>query len=236
MSKTIYLKEWVKPMALLHAQCVVEDEMGLYDQNSPEYQKAFEKAFYEFCNEFYVHSLTPMAQNPTIRKGVNAYLAFNNILFDGPKSYMSQNYSDPKKRALNSKRLKTAIQTIVEIYMGGRYSGSERYEYKESDPLAEDPTLYEELNRQVDHERFKRLFIASYVMTMIEELLSTKGGEIYKWLDKTLENTPTRDFRDHEFNIKFSRGVRTRIKGILGGKKLIELVLKKPLEDIGLED
>lgn len=81
MSKTIYLKEWVQPMAELHAICVVEDELGLTDPKSSEYQREFEKAFSDFCEEYYTHSLVPLAGNPATIQGVNSFRAFTGDLF-----------------------------------------------------------------------------------------------------------------------------------------------------------
>lgn len=59
--KKIFLKEWVKPMAELHAESYVEDVLEIKKSN-PKYKKEFDKAIQEFCREFYEHSLVPHAE------------------------------------------------------------------------------------------------------------------------------------------------------------------------------
>ncbi|MEO5348892.1 MAG: hypothetical protein H7836_04525 [Magnetococcus sp. YQC-3] len=224
MSKQIFLKEWIQPMAELHAISVVEDELGLTDRSSKEYQKEFEKAFYEFCDDLYTHSLTPMAGNPTIRKGINAYIAFDRELFDGRDSFINKNYPNREEAKANIKRLKTAVQTITEIFMGGKHSGL-HYEYREKTP--DNIFTLDDENKAVDIERFKRLFITSYILSMVNELYKTKSENIYSFLEQNLKNVPAKSFRDHKVNIAFAERIKKAIEGVFGGKDVLGLFLKK---------
>lgn len=211
MSKQIYLKEWVKPMAELHALSVVEDEMGLTDQNSKEYQKAFEKAFVNFCEEFYTHSLIPMAANPTIRKGVNAYLAFDEELFEGRNSFIKRNFPNSEEARTNVKRLKTAVQSITEIFMSGKFSGRQ-FEYKKKD--MSDSSTYENLdetNRKADIERFKRLFVTSFFLSIIHKFYQTDPHKMMLAIAQKIDGIPAKQFRDHDFNIQFALDVQKSV-------------------------
>lgn len=111
----ITLPSWVKPMAELHATSVAEDELGL-DPDTPEYDRAFEKAFYEFCEEFYTHSLIPYAANPSL-PGKNAFLPFADILFRSSNSWAGIKGADAKEQEQIERMILRSVANIVKIYM-----------------------------------------------------------------------------------------------------------------------
>jgi hypothetical protein len=239
--QVIHLKEWVKPMAMLHAQSVVEDEMGLTDQDSAEYQKEFEKAFYEFCHEFYTHSLVPHAMNPTILEGINAYVAFDDLLFDGPKSFISTNFpndkrakTDPKTgetvaaNAEKSKQLKRSVGTIMRIFMLAKLKDI-KYAYVKLEPEGEyvDTSARKKLNREAEINRFIRLFMVSTIMGAINEIYQIDARQLAAAMNEKLKNVPSGKLRNKKFNVQFANEMRELFTNRFKGKDFVGDFLEK---------
>lgn len=232
----IYLKEWVKPMAILHAQSVVEDEMGITDQNSPEYQKEFDKAFYEFCHEFYTHSLVPTAMNPTILEGVNAYEAFDNDLFDGPDSFISKNFphdktprKDKNGKLLSSnneksKQLKRSIGTIMRIFMLAKLKDI-KYEYVEVGEV--DKESRKKINREMEINRFIRLFMVSTIMSAVHEIYQIDARQLAAAVNEKLKDVGSGRLRNKEFNKDFANQLRDMFSLRFEGKDFVGDFLKR---------
>lgn len=162
----ITLPAWVRPMAELHATSVAEDELGL-DPDTPEYDRAFEKAFYEFCEEFYTHSLIPYAANPSL-PGKNAFLPFADILFrtytkgDGSVnwSWAGIKGADEKEQQQIERMILRSVANIVKIYMKKSIVTSTGFSGAKG----------KEAMMERQEARYVRLAVTSMLMAMIKSI------------------------------------------------------------------
>jgi hypothetical protein len=190
--KKIFLKEWVRPMAELHAICVVEDLMGL-SENDPKYQKEFEKAFHDFCLEFYEHSLIPHAANPTVPAGKNVFDVFQKDFMDNLKAE-----NDEIKKELYS-QITRSVSMISRVLVESEM-GKMKYDLNGIQGEKEEKT--KKIHDSV-RNRYKRMIFICLIMGHVKSMFKLRKGEIDNFVDsllasekwRSLQSTPaTKDF------------------------------------------
>jgi hypothetical protein len=194
--KTIKLPEWVRDHAALHAQSVVEYELGITDASSPEYEREYEKAFHKFCREYYEHSLIPAetqdsikSSNPYVTPGKESY--FKNI-FDAGKI-------PPNEREKAWRNLKAAAQTIERIFFDSKYG-----EYTFSHYEAKDREKY----LDVMANRYLRLLLLSVVLELVSHIYSADGAALKGAIKEALSNVRPADLNNRKKTIdKFMLGI-----------------------------
>lgn len=178
----IKLPSWVKPLAEIHATSVVEDELGL-SEDSVEYDKEFEKAFYNFCNEFYTHSLIPYAANPSpVAK--NVFNAFKDIFSDGPHSWLSSRIQDQKMRKLFESRLVKAVNALAKIYMYAEVQQT-KTGYNQAKDL-QDPEQRKTTILHNQRIRNIRLIVTSLLLGSIYQIFKLDKNQLESLIDQNL--------------------------------------------------
>lgn len=198
--KKIYLKEWVQPMAELHATSVVEDLMGL-SEDDPKYEKEFEKAFEEFCLEFYENSLIPHAANPTIPAGKNVFEVFKadfigNLKADSPE--ITQELYNQITRSVSM-----ISRVLVESEMGKM-----KYDLRNVEGEKEERTQkYHDSVRN----RYKRMIFICLVMGHIKSLFKLSKGEVDRFVDSLLASEKWRSLQSTNATKDFAEKIRNAV-------------------------
>ena len=165
----IHLKEWVKPMAELHARTYCEDVLGL-EKDDKKYVKEFEKSFYSFCKEFYENSLVPHAMNPTIRKGTNIY----DIYKDDFNKLLNGENQEVKNEMFNQivKGASGIVSTLISSEMGHLKTGLKGVENK----------------KDSIEDRYKQTIFIALTMGLIKGILKLKKNELDSYVKDLLKN------------------------------------------------
>jgi len=220
MSKDkVYLPKWVEPMAMLHAQSVVEDELGL-SPNDPDYEKQFEKACYDFCKEFHEDSLVPKAMNPTWRGGINAFDAFEDSLFKGANSFLGSRVSSEEERKHMASQIRRAVTSLVSVYLKAELK-SDKYGYNHISSKSE--TKKDDLMK-AQHNRYERLLIISSLLASIEMVFGIKGSELKSVVNDILGEKTWKELSTSLAHRAFAEGVKNKINESLKHEKPLELI------------
>lgn len=220
MSKDkVYLPKWVEPMAMLHAQSVVEDELGL-SPNDPDYEKQFEKACYDFCKEFHEDSLVPKAMNPTWRGGINAFDAFEDSLFKGSNSFLGSRVTSEDERKHMAAQIRRAVTSLVSVYLKAELK-SDKYGYNHISSKSENKK--DELMK-AQHSRFERLLIISSLLAAIEMVFAIKGSELKSVVADILKDKTWKELSTTVAHRAFAEGVKRAVKESFDNEKPLELI------------
>lgn len=202
MSKNIYLKSWVKPMAELHAQCVVEDVLGLdKEKDQKKYEKEFEKAFEEFCVEFYEHSLIPHAANPTIPAGKNVFEIFESVFKENLKAE-----SNEIKDELYS-QITRSVSMISRILVQSEM-GKLKYDLKGIEGEKEQRT--QKFHDSV-RNRYKRMVFICLLMGHVKSLFKLKKGEIDNFVDSLMASEKWRSLQSTKATKDFAEKIKRAV-------------------------
>jgi hypothetical protein len=178
MSKEkVYLPEWVLPMAEEHAHAYCEDVLGLKKSNPVDknYEKAFDKEFQKFCEEFYEHSLIPHASNPL--KQSNPTVSPYQSVFDFYYAEFASAISPVESEQLskNYKNICNGISLITNVVMESEM-GKMKYDIK--DIVGGDKEDDTAKRHEAVSNRFKRLLFASILMSLTKSLFKLKKGDV----------------------------------------------------------
>lgn len=199
--KKIFLKEWVKPMAELHAVCVVEDVMGL-SEDDPKYQKEFEKAFHDFCVEFYTHTLIPYAANPTVPAGKNVFEVFE-------KDFMSNIKADTDeiRKELYS-QITRSVSMISRILVESEM-GKMKYDLNgiEGDKDQKTAKIHDSVRN-----RYKRMIFICLIMGHLKAVFKLKKGEIDNFVDELLSSKKWRSLQSTPSTKDFAEKIRNAVE------------------------
>lgn len=198
--KKIYLKEWIKPMAELHAVCVVEDLMGL-EKDDPEYKKEFEKAFYEFCKEFYENSLIPHAANPTIPAGKNVFEVFEGDFLGS----LNAESSEIKKELYS--QITRSVSMISRVLVQSEM-GKLKYDLRDVDGDKDEKT--KKFHDSV-RNRYKRMIFICLLMGHIKSLFKLKKGEVDRFVDSLLGSEKWRSLQSTSATKDFANKIKTAV-------------------------
>lgn len=199
--KKIYLKEWVKPMAELHAVAYVEDVLGL-SEDHPKYEKEFEKAFEEFCAEFYNHSLIPHAANPTIPAGRIVFDVFKDDFYQNMKL---DNLEQKKELYGNITRSVSMIsRVLVEMELGKL-----KYNYNDVQGSKDEKAV--EIHDRV-RNRYKRMIFICILMAHIENMFKLKKGEIDSFVDDLLKSEKWRSLQSSKSVKDFADKIKSAVQ------------------------
>lgn len=214
--KKIYLKQWVKPMAELHAISYVEDVLGL-TEDSPKFKKEFEKAFEEFCVEFYEHSLIPHAANPTVPAGRTVFDTFKDDFFSNMKI---DNLEEKRELYNNITRSVSMIsRVLVEMELGKL-----KYNYNDVSGSKEEKT--KEIHDRV-RNRYKRLIFISILMSHIQLMFKLKKGEIDSFVDDLLKSEKWRSLQSTKSVKDFSDKIKKAVEEDFKSYEPLEGIKKK---------
>ena len=214
--KKIYLNDWVKPMAELHAICVVEDILGI-SQDNPKFQKEFEKAFEDFCTEFYEHSLIPRASNPTVPAG--------KVIFDSFKDDFMKNLNAPteeQKKELYA-QITRSVSMISRVLVESEL-GKLKYNLNDIDGT-------EEEKNQKRHDsvrnRYKRLLFICLLMGHIKSLFKIKKGEVDNLIDSLLSSQKWKSLQSTKSVNDFQKNVKDAVDSDMKGYEPLKSVKEK---------
>lgn len=214
--KKIYLKEWVKPMAELHAIAYVEDVMGL-TEDSPKFQKEFEKAFVDFCVEFYNHSLIPHAANPTVPAGKTVFDVFKDDFI----SNMKNGTLEEKRELYNNitRSVSMISRVLVEMELGKL-----KYNYNDVSGSKEEKAT--EIHQRV-RNRYKRLIFITILMSHIQAMFKLKKGEIDSFVDELLKSEKWRSLQSTKSVKDFAEKIKGAVEEDFKSYEPLENVKKK---------
>jgi hypothetical protein len=215
----IELPNWIEPMGILHATCVVEDEMGL-NPGDDGYEKAFEKACYEFYDEFYQDSSVPKAMNPTWRGGINAFDAFENSLFKGSNSFLGSRVTSEEERKHMAGQIRRAVTSLVSVYLKAELK-NDKYGYNHISSKSENKK--EELMK-AQVSRYERLLIISSILASVEMVFSIKGSELKSVVSDIIGKKTWKELSTSVAHRAFAEGVKNKINESLQNEKPLELI------------
>jgi hypothetical protein len=225
--KQVYLPKWVEPMADLHATSVVEDELGLRE-NDANYEKEYEKAFYNFCKELHVHSLTPYAMNPTWRGGINAFHEFEQTLFKG---WIGQKGKDEKEQKELRGMVYRAITNLTTVYLRGeKKSAKFGYQYEKPGPDGVEPTQSKEDKKkhlfEQQKNRYERLVIVTMLLHFVEMVYNVKGDELRSLVDAVVKGENWQELSSKQGQASFAKMVHAALDKVTKGSNLINEIKK----------
>lgn len=199
--KKIYLKEWVRPMAELHARSVVEDLMGM-DESDPKYEKEFEKAFVEFCSEFYENSLIPHAANPTIPAGKNVFEVFQKDFIENLKA------SSPEEKQEWYSQITRSVSMIARVLVQSEM-GKMKYDLKdvEGDKEQRNAKYHDSVRN-----RYKRMLFICILMGHVKSLFKLQKGEVDRFVDSLLASEKWRSLQSTGATKDFAEKVKNGVE------------------------
>lgn len=175
------LPQWQIRMAVLHAQSYVEDVLGITDESSPVYATKFHKEVLHFLEEGISESLTPHMDNPTT---TIADVAFNEQPFfniDGP--FFAEHLKDKSQREKYYRLLRGNVNTLAFIYLDAANKiGKKDYAYPAG--AKKGTTEFSAANIR----RWKRLFVVSSIMALLEPLFRMNPAALDKFLEEKLQS------------------------------------------------
>jgi len=217
--ETVELPSWIEPMGILHATCVVEDELGL-SKGDANYEKEFEKACYEFYDEFYQDSSIPKVMNPTWRGGINAFDAFEDTLFKGPKSFLGSRVSSEEERKHMAGQIRRAVTSLVSVYLKAELK-NDKYGYNNISSKSE--TKKDDLMK-AQKSRYERLLIISSLLASVEMVFGIKGSELKSVVSDIIGEKTWKELSTSLAHRAFSEGVKNKINESLQNEKPLELI------------
>ncbi len=210
--KTIFLKQWIKPMAEEHAETYVCEVLGL-ESDDPKYEKEFEKAFYKFCEEFYEDSVIPhaanplKASNPTISPYEKIYDIFKAEFISSLKNISPE--MKLKKYADVTKGISLIANALVESELG-----KIKYDIKE----VEGDSKEEKTNSRHERvaNRYKRYIFGVMLMGLVRSVFKLKKEDIESLIKDLYKDTKWRSLQSkkeiEDFIVKTKKGVEADIK------------------------
>lgn len=202
MTNKIHLPLWVQPMAELHAQCVVEDEMGL-SEDDPKYEKMFEKAFMNFCSEFYKNSLIPHAANPTIPAGKNVF-----EIFEGDYKSSLKTETPEQSKELYS-QITRSVSMISRVLVNSEM-GIMKYDLKDVQGNSKE----EKTNKYHDsiRNRYKRMVYICIMMGLIKSMFKIKKSDLDSFVDDLLKSKKWRSLQSTKATKDFATKIKKAIE------------------------
>lgn len=217
--EVVELPSWIEPMGILHATCVVEDEMGL-KRGDANYDEEFEKACYEFYDEFYQDSSVPKVMNPTWRGGINAFDAFEDSLFKGSNSFLGSRVTSEDERKHMAAQIRRAVTSLVSVYLKAELK-SDKYGYNHISSKSENKK--DELMK-AQHSRFERLLIISSLLAAIEMVFAIKGSELKSVVADIVKDKTWKELSTTVAHRAFAEGVKRAVKESFDNEKPLELI------------
>lgn len=196
----IFLKEWVQPMAELHALTVVEDILGI-EQDDPDYKKEFEKAFYEFCKEFYENSLIPHAANPTVPAGKNVFEVFKPDFMSGLNAESEDIKGELYFQITRS--ISMISRVLVQSEMG-------KLKYDLKDVVGEKDEKTKIFHDSV-RNRYKRMVFNCILMGHIKAMFKLKKGEVDRFVDSLLGSEKWRSLQSTKATKDFAEKIKIAV-------------------------
>lgn len=216
------MPEWQVKMAVLHAQCYVEDDLGL-DENHPKYEKNLQKAAIKYLKEGVEESLTPHAINP-IKKAANrttpivedAFQLQPYFSIDGP--FFTSYIEDKEQREKFYRLLRSSVNTLAFIYVVAAM-GLKKMSFAFLKGSSPEDTKQKVLNR------YKRAFLVTSIMALLEPLFRTNPKSLDDYIEKMLEPHGG-EINKQEFRENFLTNLRNQISKEGFSKASLDKILK----------
>lgn len=216
------MPEWQIKMAILHAQSYVEDELGL-DESHPKYERSLQKAAIKYLKEGVEESLTPHAMNP-IKKAANrttpivedAFQLQPYFSIDGP--FFTSYIEDKDQREKFYRLLRSSVNTLAYIYVIAAMGLKKMSFAFLKGSSAED-------NKQKVLNRYKRAFMVTSIMALLEPLFRTNPKALDDYIEKMLEPYGN-EINKSDFRESFLKNLRDQIAKEGFSKASLDKVLK----------